>query len=317
MKLLKNTKPQKNEIMKNEIFVFAFFFLFLSNSGAQSAFQISGDFIAYDMAIDCNDNRLITGTVINSLPHDFDPSSGIFELPLGEGLNGASGYIASYNENGDLNVAFQITDHDIDPEVVNYLVETDGDNNIYIIGAFRGKADFDPSEEVFELSAPTIFETRSFLASYDGVGNFRFAIPFPHLFNVLDQEVINNSVVNKILSVDEAGNSYLLAWPFSGDLEQFDFDPGPGEFFITGGNYVFSYDDNGNFRFGYPAPLVTVDIGGNEMGDHYILGSLNPSIDDDFDFDPSPDTFLLEDVTGNSFFFAAYDSQGQLKFVND
>lgn len=303
--------------MKLVVFFLAWSLIFLNTLAAQLPFHIDASshngFALYDINVDSVGNRIIVGSLLPTSLHDFDPSNGEFSLTSPQG--GVTGFVASYNRSGTLNYAFHISDTDITPQVRNYLVESDLDGNIYVFGALIGKADFDPGPNVSELSAASVFQSISFLASYNQNGNFRFALPLPLLDNFQAVNVFSNNFINKILAVDDSGNSYLLLHPaFTGT---YDLDPGPGQFIISNDMHVASYDRNGQFRFAYPAPANTKDIGANTMGDHFIIGTLNESTDQEFDFDPSPAVVQLPDVTNSSFFFAAYTSAGALTFVHD
>ncbi|SDK34586.1 Por secretion system C-terminal sorting domain-containing protein [Catalinimonas alkaloidigena] len=292
----------------------------LTSLAAQNPIMITGEasavLDAYDVAIDSEENRIIVGALQHQGNHDFDPSAAVVSLPVDENLPSGTvtGFVASYRKGGQLNYAFHISDQEIEPSVSNFQVETDKANNLYVLGAFTGKADFDPSEGVFELQASTVYEMRLFLASYDQAGNFRFALAFPFPDNLFGASFSNHNLVNRLVQVDQDGNSYLLLAPI---VDGFDFDPGPDEFTIPFGLYVLSYDQNGNFRFGYQVPNNTKAIGCNPDGSHYITGTLLESIDASFDFDPSPATYVLDNVDSSSFFFAAYNQQGEFQLVKD
>ncbi len=271
----------------------------------------SGVIAINDLTIDNKGNQIVVGRVshINNFNNDFDPGIGVYELPNINSLSGTAGFVASYSKTGELNYAFQITDADIKPSANCILVESDNANNIYTFGAFTGKADFDGSNGIQELSNATIFTTGNFLSSYDENGNIRFAIPFPA--NSLSNPF---TTIPKILSVDGDGNSYLL-FSYGGS---FDFDHGSGEYiFPFFSNHVLSYDSNGNFRFGYQVPFQTDAIGCNISGNYFIAGTLNESTDGTLDFDPSNNVFTLGNVDNSSFFFASYTKNGTLNFVKD
>ena len=281
---------------------------------AQLPFTIDAPAGVYDFNIDNAGNRIIVGSLNTNSTNDFDPSNEVFQLT--SLISGISGFVASYDRSGALKYAFHISDEDIFPNVQNYLIESDADNNIYIYGVLTGKADFDPSSNVFELSAANVLQTISFLASYDKDGQFRFAFSLPFIMdNILSTNIINNNFINKVLSVDNTGNSYLLISPsFSGT---YDLDPGSGQYLISFGKYIVSYDSNGNFRFAYRVPTNTIDIGTNGKREYFIIGLLNESIDEDFDFDPSDAVVKLPNIINSSFFFASYTSEGKLNFVKD
>jgi hypothetical protein len=301
--------------MKTKLLLFLISFLLSNYLQSQINTLIDSDAMdIYDLTIDNNGNQIIVGDLRHSnigtpYTNDFDPSVNNFSLPNTNSLNGVVGFIASYNKSGQLNYAFQINDADITPGVQNFMIESDNANNIYVYGSFTGKADFDPSANIYELNTGNIFTKGYFLASYDENGNFRYAIPFP-------ANSIQNlfTTIPKILSVDGDGNSYLL-FSYAGS---FDFDHGAGEYlFPFFSNHILSYDLDGNFRFGYRVPFQTDTIGCNTSGDYFIAGTLNESTDGSLDFDPSNQVFTLGNVDNSSFFFASYTQDGNLNFVKD
>ncbi len=276
---------------------------------AQIATEINGpNIIPFDLATDQKGNKIVVGSYQNSFENDFDPSEEVFTLYQPDaGPAKLSGFIASYTRQGALNFAIRITDAVINPFVRVQNVTTDEDNNIYVIGSFIGKADFDPGEQVVELQARTVFTPKSFLASYDENGQFRFVQGLESIENILS---VGNEV-NKILTADAEGNTYLLFQHFN--INGIDFDPGPDEVFLAEGVYVISYDKDGGFRFVYSVPLNTRDIGCSEDGTHFITGTV--SFDSDFDFDPTEENVVLEDGENSAFFFASYSSSGRLNYV--
>ena len=283
-------------------------FIFTSPLHAQYAKQLIGDIVAVDITIDNNDNRIITGYLDHPSDNDFDPSEGVTTLTSPQG--GTTGYIASYNREGELNFTIQISDEEISPYVGCYFVSTDADDNIYVVGLFAGKADFDPGPGVYELQAANVYTLMCFQASYDKDGNFRYALPLPALSDIETAGAVHFS---QPFVVDDAGNSYLLVSPIG--FAGYDYDPGPGEFTFPYGKHLISYDKNGNFRFGYQIPSSTRTVGCNGV-DAYYIGGHFIGFGNDIDFDPSEGTYILTDeqIDDGVFFLASYNTNGTLNF---
>ncbi len=303
--------------MKKFIFFLCCFLGLLFTSTAQTVTLLNAnstsstpEFEAYDVAVDKNGNKVVVGKLGHRGTHDFDPSGNTVQFNAPSASE--TGFIASYSPDGKLNFALHITDADIPPQTYNYLIDTDDQNNIYVLGVYRGKIDLDPGAGVFEIRASNSFEFRNFLASYTSSGAFRFAIDLPYLTNIFEPTLYNNNIINKTMCVDNAGNSYLLLHPSPTGF--YDLDPGPGETLSPIGKCVVSYNQNGEFRFVYAVPFQTLDIGCSPSGDHYIIGNM---LDDTFDFDPGAGVYYVSNADNSAFFFASYTQNGALKYVND
>ncbi len=298
--------------MKNAIAVLVFAVILVGEMMAQNVLQLEGRRMTpFDIAWDNNGNKIMVGQVALRYDHDLDPGPGTYSL---SGTDGQAGLIASYSERNELNYVISISDEDIRPTVDVFNVEVDDDNNIYVVGTFIGKADLDPGPAVVELQASTVNEPRSFLASYDDQGQLRFAFALPYLGNLPFQGGLNFYGVNRILEVDASGNSYLLIRPVL--PIGFDLDPGAGEYIASSNLEVISYDQMGQFRFGYPVPPNTVKLGCGRNGTHFIIGTISESSSgQNFDFAPGEAVVTINDIENSSFFFASYSSLGALNFV--
>lgn len=298
--------------MNHTILILFFAVAITTQLAAQNVVQLEGRSVTpTDIVWDYNHNKIMVGQADLRFEHDLDPGANTYRL---NGNDGQVGIIASYSEQNALNYVISITDTEITPNVAVYNVEKDGDNNLYVVGTFVGKADLDPGPGVVELKASTIYEPRSFLASYDEQGQLRFALALPYLGNMPVQAGINFYGINRILRVDEVGNLYLLLKPIL--PTGFDLDPGAGEYIASTSTVVVSYDRMGNFRFGYPVPSNTLGLGCNGDGTHYITGTISESsIGSNFDFEPGSAVVTISDIDSSSFFFASYTPQGSLNFV--
>lgn len=267
-----------------------------------------------NLTIDYERNRILTGVAWNLDSNDLDPGKDVYNL---QDLNkyGNHGFVVSIDKNGQLNYAFAITDHDIPIQQISInQVESDHEGNIYLLGYFMGKADFDPSPEIFELSAPSIYDVRCFLASYNKFGQIRYAFMIPILGNVFPN--IDKFSQTKSMSVDYEGNIYLIGSPSNASQGFYDFDPSDETFnTIPGYRYVVQYDNQGNFKFGHQIPYNASAISCDNNGNYVVTGT-NSSIDKNYDYDPGPDTLMLEYNDSTAFYVISYSGKGELNYAN-
>ncbi len=115
----------------------------------------------------------------------------------------------------------------------NHIV-ADKEGNVYVSGYFSGTVDFDPSDNVYELSTSTF--NNIFILKLDRNGNFVWA-----------KQISADYVTHTSLSIDSK-NNLLLTGHFEFSV---DFDPSTmvNTLTSTGGDNIFvlKLDDNGNF----------------------------------------------------------------------
>ncbi len=175
--------------------------------------------------------------------------------------------------------------------------------NTYLVGAFRGAADFDPS--VFSLTLGSAGNTDAFVASYDPGGNVRwaFAIGTP-----------GREVANDVIHQD--GVIYVTGH-YEGTP---DFDPSSGTFFAPAGGgldaFVAAYDVTGAFPvFLWLAPIFGPD---DQIGQDLDIHPLPPfnvwvtgSLVDNADFGGS---ILAATGPSSDIFVAGYDAGSGLLY---
>ena len=295
--------------MKQSLLFFLFVPAFLA---AQNGFLLpqTANSRRIDLAVSPAGDRIVIGEVFyRGLPSiDLDPGPDEYRFPaLGDNA-GFGTFVASYSAAGEFNFAFPISDaNQAYNNVQAHFVETDADGNIYVKGQYYGQADFDPSEAVYRLTAAAANEDRTFIASYTPRGVLRFAIDLPqHPATKLER------VDFRQFGVDAAGNSYA----FLVATEPADYDPGPGEFTPeTGRGVVVSYDNAGNFRFGFSTLRSPSVLGVAPNGAFSIVGSFRGE-DEGLDLDPGEKSFV-PDYTADSIknILLAYGPDRELRFV--
>ncbi|NSW46584.1 MAG: SBBP repeat-containing protein [Bacteroidales bacterium] len=171
--------------------------------------QISGsDILVNSITTDNNGNIYITGRFSGTI--DFDP---------GPGSNTLSGFYDAYvlklNSSGDFVWVKKIGGSNFDE---GKAICTDTSGNIYITGKFAGTADFDPSNNTFNLTSSGYLDI--FVCKLDLNGDFVWAVKMGSSQN--DDEGVD-------LCVDNNNNVYVTG-TFKATA---DFDPGPGVFTLT------------------------------------------------------------------------------------
>lgn len=181
----------------------------------------------------------------------------------------------------------------INPDQVN-AIAIDSFENVYTAGYFHIKADFDPSDQFYELS--TTGNRGIFISKLDKEGKFVWA-----------KTMGGDNDIAFALCLDKKGDIYTTGW-FGNTV---DFDPGPDTFNLTSIKYnnvfILKLDSNGNFIWakgigGLNGRAITNDPEGNIYVSGYFLGSV--------DFDPSLDSFYLDSGVNLDVFLLKLDADG-------
>lgn len=168
-------------------------------------------------------------------------------------------------------------------------VAIDSQNNVVATGMFSGTTDFDPGLDAFELTSSG---WSGFVWKLNSDGDFEWAKP-------------SGSTAYKV-AVDSTDNVYSIG-TFNGRV---DIDAGPETFYLDApgsGDYVSKLDSSGEFVWARSMNAdennagVVVDGSGNIF--------LAPTFSETVDFDPGPESLLLES-NGESDFAIVRLSQG-------
>ena len=234
---------------------------------------------------------------------DFDPGEAIYSPTPPAGMYWMT-YIASYTPTGELR--FVVTLPTYIPAIFTSgrlrQFGVDGAGNSYAMIGYSSTFDYDPGdgEAIMDGQRPVI-------ASYDKDGNFRFA------FETMGAPYV--------LGVSKMGDFYV-----GGDHRQeeygVDLDPSPdSEYYIpetdkTLSSIVLSFATDAKLNFAYVIEgdgVYPFLLDGDKHGNLYMAGPMQPGKSD---FDPGPDTVLLEviDTFGSEadFFMAKYRRDGEL-----
>lgn len=201
---------------------------------------------------------------------DFDPGLDSFYLtPKGD----ADAFLCKLDSNGNFVWAKQFGGKGRD---VCFSAAFDDNENIYLTGGFRMKADFDPGTDSVILTPKGSID--AFICKLDTKGDFVW---------VKQIEGCGSYGID----LDNNNNIYITGY-FSGTL---DFDPSDGVFNMTGfASYVCKLNSSGEFVWAKSMKGGQINAGNKievtEKGHIYIAGEFNMAVD----FDPGPSVHTLQ-----------------------
>jgi len=185
-----------------------------------------------------------------------------------------------------------------------YSVATDAAGDVYAVGEFNGRVDFDPDPTATAILVAD--GTDGYLAKYDPAGRLRWVIPFS---STGGREEIARGV-----AVDRQGN-VIVTGKFSGTM---DIDSSSAGQNLTTNDvdaFIVKYDPSGTLLWGAAlegagssdAYALAVD----RTSDAIVIGG---TFWGTVDFNPSSATSALSNAATNDgdAFVAKYDGQGQL-----
>ncbi|MFM9944507.1 MAG: T9SS type A sorting domain-containing protein [Bacteroidia bacterium] len=234
------------------------------------------------MSLDNFNNIYLTGSFTGTI--DFDPGIDTFYLRNGGAfilkLDESGNFVWAKSFNGSISLG---------------AINTENSKNLLFTGSYNGTVDLNPGSDTFNLRG----RYGSFYLKLTSLGDFVWAKK-------------TASYLNNTCKTDLFGNIY-----FSGEFfQQLDFDPGPGEHIMTPAgklddfnSFILKLDSNGIFKWakqtggmGYGMTSCLA----NANGDVWILGYFSEKRD----FDPGPDTYLMEGHYFSSGFVCKLDASG-------
>lgn len=189
-------------------------------------------------------------------------------------------------------------------------VQTNTMNEVYLLGSFEGTVDLDPGTGVFQMTS--VGARDAFISKLDSNGNFIWAKQFG-----------DSAFVDEIskLGIDSQGNLYITG-SFLGSM---DFDPGPGSFSVTShamdrdifilklddsGSFVWAKQIGGPFNHFFPTPAHASAIAVDEVGNQYLTGYFDGTID--FDPDPNVEFEMISQTNSSDIFVCKLSTNGAL-----
>lgn len=266
---------------------------------------------ATDIDLSDDGDIYITGYFGNTL--DFDMGAGTYNLVA---TTASDRYFAKYTNDGEFIWANRI---DVN---ANFGLESsrsiemaaDEQENLFIIGDFKGNVDFDAGTGIYTLTA-SAGDYSTYICKYDSNGIFLWA-----------KMITDGFCVAYDIELDCAGNINL-----TGVFSKADFDPGFGTYLLQSSapsafmNFFAQYDDQGNFNWakrignnGYSSGIIQSGIQ-VKNGSQYIFGAFKQS--GDFDPDANKEYWLTMGGIGWNSYFTKYsgdwaNSYTELKFCD-
>jgi hypothetical protein len=282
---------------------------FLTEVHGDNYYSYYSNTVVTNSAIDKAGNMYVCGRLTGRF--DFDPGPGTYLLEsFSDSIEYSSndaGFIAKYSVEGNFIFAKAIKGGET---VVNDIA-VDDNENIYIAGKASAYTDFDPGNGVYYLNNKPVdnnFYYTFYFAKYDANGNLIFA----------KGNGSNSNFLNVTSLAIDARKGICIGGAFDDLL---DFDPGPNQHILDGGNpvgnmFLAKYDSLGKYvfanciksndnLFGYG---VVNDLQFDTKNNIIFTGTFHGT---NFDFNAGPGEFLLSsDNTYDAGFISKYKNNG-------
>jgi hypothetical protein len=280
-------------------------YIFAKNIGGASAD------VASSLSLDANNNLYLTG-YFQGINIDFDPNINVNNITSSGGYDV---FFAKYDASGNYLLAKSIGGTNNDSGI---SIASDLNENIYLTGIFKGTADFDPSNVVFNLISGG--ENDIFFAKYDATGNIVFA-------KSIGNTTVNNTINEQSYAIAlDANNNIYLIGTFSG--VNTDFDPNTTIQLLTSNRFydIFfaKYDNLGNYIFAYNLGSVENlcschDIGRAILVDSnnkiYVAGTFE-TFQNYIDFDVTSGIYIVGGTANAASFISIYGQSVNLPCSN-
>jgi len=248
----------------------------------------------HDIALDNMGYLYITGYFCGTNV-DFDPGPGT--AFLSSQANSGDIFLAKYHDDGTYAWVKQCSGPAYE---VGNGIATDQAGHVCITGGFRGSVNFNPGDDTALLSSAGGYDI--FFAKYDSMGNYLWAHSAGSPADDIGSDIVTDGSGNIIISSRFHGNNV-------------DFDPGPGNSFLTSnGGFdiaIAKYDTGGKYLWarqtGGQQDDYSVKIIVDPEGSIYHTGSFKGT---NVDFDPVPGTAYLTSAGNDDIYFARCDSDG-------
>jgi hypothetical protein len=258
----------------------------------------TNNYVVNDVAIDANNNILITGGFGNSISLDPLSSAGNYTA------SSSGGFVAKYTPSGIHIFSFPLIDSQTITDGRSVGIDVDSDNNLYVLGRFRSSINCDPNGSLIVTNNTSL---AGYLAKYSPTGDAIWAIP-------VGASVSGYSLMTRI-EIDNSDNLVI-----NGSLEPgtYDFDGSAMTANLTQNDsydaFLAKYDSTGNylwaFNLGGTDVVFAQDIAINAQDDIFLTGVTR---NDSLDFDPTGnDAFssVVQPGAFSSHFIAKYSSSG-------
>lgn len=264
------------------------------------------------VATDSSNRVMVAGYFGSASAHgrtsDFDPGPGTSLLTA---LSGYDVFLAQYDRDGTYRWALGLGDTNLTfGEERAWDLAVDGDDHIYLTGAFGGTVNVNPRFPSPRWITNAGTASGLFLARYAPDGSNVWAIGLgANLTNVFTEGYCT-------VALDTNGHCWL-AGNFRGTC---DFDPGPGVSNLTSRGqtdiFLARYDRNGSFQAVYQLGGTAQDIvSPGAMRSDGLHVFLTGRFAGTADFDSGPAVSNLTAVGGMNIFVASYNATGALRWA--
>lgn len=264
------------------------------NGSLKWAIQFSGDEsqYAYGIGVDDSGYVYISGGFEDT--SDFDPGNGVYNLVS---LGNTDIFVCKIDSSGNLVWVKSMGSASAEDAVA---IAVDELGNSHITGYFWSTIDFDPGPGVANITA--LGSRDIFVCKLDHNGNYQWA----------KQLAGNSSEEGFDIALDQSGNVFTTG-RFSATV---DFDPGPATYNLhSAGNsdvFISKLDPSGGFVYavGFGGNLIDdgYSLGNDATGNTYIAGKFNGTAD----FDPGPDSLIMNSFGLADIFIAKFNPTGKL-----
>lgn len=263
----------------------------------------NGSEAGLSVCIDVLNNVYTTGVYRDTI--DADPGDGVFNLLPVAGSGFTDTFIQKLDPDGNFVWAKALLGEQSKSPA---FIFSEGTNFLFLTGHFHGTVDFNPDEDVENHSSNG--NRDAFILKLDVAGNFSWVKTFGG----------DGADIAYSLGIDQMDNIYC-----SGYFQQtVDFDPGPGEDFLTSSGtgeyadgFILKLDQSGDY-------IWSKRIGGDY---HDIIKDMIVSSDDKIylsgrflevaDLDPGPAELLMDAGEGTNSFIEKLDADGNLLWVKN
>lgn len=255
------------------------------------AFGSTGADVAYDIAIDSNDNKYIVGYYTGTV--DFDPTQNTDNKTA---AGSTDFFISKYSSNNEYLWTNSIGSTGQDRA---YSIDIDSSNNIYVAGHFELTVDFDPSGSTANITSGG--SSDSYTASYSSDGTYRWV----KKYSGSNAMAANSVIVNN--------NNVYTCGQYFGTV---DFDPSGSVDNKTSGGHYDSYITSLTSNDGtYNWSKTLSSVGTNETCTAVVTDSANNVyftgvITDTTDFDPGAGTDLRSTQGSYDSYLTKYTESG-------
>lgn len=242
-------------------------------------------------------NVIITGRFEGLV--DFNPGPGTKNLNTGSSSD-RDIFVLKLNNSGDFQWAKSVGGNNND---IGHSIATDGSNNVYVTGRFKGTTDFNPGPSTYNLTSNGLYDY--FVLKLDNTGNFVWA------------KSIGGNGQDRSYSVkmDATGGVYISGF-FTGTV---DFDPGSGtNNLVSNGQediFIQKLSSSGNLEWVHSMGGNSGDIGFDLATDKtngvYLTGKYLGTID----VDPASTTQYMSSNGLHDVIVLKLDEQGNLKWA--